>query len=205
MSYLQNITRQPGGGKLGGILTIDVVRKADVESLPPVVNGTVYGAVVLKAGKSFVRWVAGHQSANINSQARNSREGTSKNNTLPFFLPIDRASVRPMLELAEADEFIVLFTDAGGRKKIFGTLDAPAQFEFSHSSGTAHADKNGNNCSFYYTGPPNIFFYEAALPAPSGAAPAIVRFNGVAIASLTPGQELNILSDYGYNEYFVSS
>lgn len=205
MGYLANISRQQTGGKLGGILTLDIVRKRDVESIPRPVNGTVNGPIVLNAGAAFARWIVGFQSANLNSAGDTTREGSSKKNTLPFFIPTDRAGVRHMLQLAERDEFIVIYKDAQGKQKIFGLTEAPVRFEFSHSTGKTATDVNGNNCSFYYQGPDNTYFYNAAAPAyTAGAAPAIVRFNGVAIASLLPGETLNILSDYSYTDYFTS-
>lgn len=205
MSYLQNIAAPGAGSRMGGILTLAVVRKADVTNYPTPVNGVVTGSLTLRAGASWARWVVGFQSAGMSSNARNNREGASKANSLPFFLPLDLEGVRLMLQRAEEDEFIVVYVDATGRQKIFGTLTAPARFEFSHESGTAPGDRNGNNCSFFYTGPDNTYFYDADSPAPGvGPAPAVVSFNGVPIASLTPGQTLNILSDYDYTEYFVT-
>lgn len=206
MGYLQNISRQPSGGKMGGILTIDVVRKSDVESIPAPVNGTVSGAVVLKAGAAWSRWITGYQSAAITTTARTSREGPSKASELPFILPLDRAGVRYMLQLAERDEFIVVYKDATGKQKIFGTLQAPVRFEFDHATGQTNTDTNKNNCRFFYQGPDNTYFYDAAAIVPgAGPAPAVVLFNGVAIASLQPGETLNILSDYSYTEYFTTS
>ncbi len=205
MGYLSNINQQAPGGKLGGILTINLVRKSEIASIPAPFNGDVNGPVVLIDGASFVQWIVSYQSAGITSTSRKSKEGPSKTNTVAFHLPLDRPGIRKMLELAEEDEFVVVVQYPNGTQKIFGTLQAPMLFEFSHDSGRKAADSNHNNCSFYYQGPDNSYFYNADAPGnPAGPAPVIVKFNGEAIASLTPGQTLNIISDYSLSEYFTT-
>ncbi len=52
MSYLKNITRAYGTSNLGGLLTIQVARKDDIESIPEPVNGVVYGDIVLKPART---------------------------------------------------------------------------------------------------------------------------------------------------------
>ncbi|MEJ0030918.1 MAG: hypothetical protein WDO15_11335 [Bacteroidota bacterium] len=47
----------------------------------------------------------------------------------------DENTKRDLLEKMELDEFVVRFTDANGKLKIFGTLDSPVQFLFNHDSG----------------------------------------------------------------------
>lgn len=206
MAYLSNIDRIAPGGQLGGVITIDLVRKADVLSMPSPQSGAINGAVVLKAGASFVRWLVKQRSSGIASAARITREGAAKDNRLSFFISLDREEVRAMLELAEHDEFIVIYKYANGKLKIFGTLEAPVLFEFSHNSGNAPAEQNGNNCSFYYNGPDNTYFYNATAPTITpGTAPAIVNFNGAPIASLAPGQVLNIESEFGFTDFYITT
>lgn len=206
MSYLKNISRFSGSGNLGGILTIQVARAADIESIPDPLAGIVFGDIVLKAGKSFYTWQVTTETAEANTRGNPTAEGFSKDNTLPFFIPKDRSDIRTMLEAATEDELIVLYKDANGKQKLFGTLDHPVQFEYSTNSGAAHADRNGYSCRFYYKGPENMFEYNGTLPtAPAGAAPAIVRYNGVAIASLAPGETLNINSDFGFTDFYVTT
>lgn len=205
MGYLKNIDHPAPGARLGGIVTIEVVRKAEVTSIPNPVNGVVGGPVVLNAGASWTRWIVNQQTALGKRDAASSKEGVSKTNRLSFFIPLDRDEVTAMLDLAENDEFILVCKYPDGTKKIWGTLETPMLFEYSHTTGAQFTDKNGNNCSFYYQGPNNVFFYDAENVIAAGPQPVIVKFNGVAIASLGPGQTLNILSDYSFNDYFTTS
>lgn len=111
-----------------------------------------------------------------------------------------------MLELAEEDEFIVLFKYANGKRKLFGTLDRPVRFTFDHDAGSSFAAGNFNNCEFYFDGPSNIYFYDGNIePAPPGANPALVRFNGAIIAALQPGESLNIESDFGFTNFYITA
>lgn len=206
MGYLSNIDRIPSGGQMGGVITIDLVRKADVQSIPVPQYGAINGEVVLKAGASFFRWRVTQKTAGVNSSSRITREGPTKENRLRFFIALDREAVRTMLEQAELDEFIVIYQYANGKKKIFGLLESPVRFEFSHDSGIAPADSNGNNCSFYYDGPDNTYFYNADSPSiGSGPAPVIVKHNGEVIAILSPGQTFNIESEFGFTDFYTST
>lgn len=206
MSYLSNIARFSGSGNIGGVLTIQVIRKEDVETIPEPNYGTVYGDITPKAGKAFVTWRVTIESPRTKSDSRNSREGSTKGNRLNFLIPKDRPEIKAQLDQAEDDEFIILYTDANGKTKLFGLLDTPVKFEYNHDSGGSFADFNSYECTFYYDGPDNLFHYNGALPSPPvGTAPAIVRYNGAAIASLQPGETLNIISDFGFTDFYITS
>jgi hypothetical protein len=206
VSYLQNISRLKGNANLGGLVEIRVTRKADVTNIPLPIGGKITGDITFPEGKGFVTWLVTQESLSLKSNSRDSREGISKTNRLPFRVPLDQYNVRMMLEQAEEDEFIVLVKYPNGVYKLFGTLDGPVKFSFDHDSGTSHADGNFNNCEFYYDGPHNIFFYEGEIPsAPVGTAPAIVKYNGTVIASLLPGETFNIISDFGFTDFYTTS
>lgn len=184
---------------MGGLLSIQVARTADIESIPEPVNGIVYGTIVFKPEKGFVTWLVTDESANADSDNRASREGSVKLNRLPFSIPKGNAAMRDMLEQASDDEFIILYKDANGKQWLFGLLYAPVEFEYSYNSGTARADKNAYTCRFFYDGPDNYFEYNGALAiAPAGPAPAIVIVNGEVIATLSPGETLSLDSDFDF-------
>lgn len=206
MSYLTSITRLYKQDNLGGLLTLQIIRAADVESMGDPVESVIYGTITPKAGKAFVSWQCIIETASARSQSRSSMHGAVKNNVLPFMLPKDRSTIKAQLDQAEADEFIVLFKDANGVQKVFGTLNAPVRFEFDHNTGAQFASLNAYDCRFYYNGPDNLYHYNGALPAPAtGAAPAIVKFNGTAIASLAAGETLNIISDFGFTDFYITA
>jgi hypothetical protein len=206
VSYLININRFSGSGNMGGILNIQVARAADVESIPFPVAGVVYGDIVMKAGKSFVTWKVTQETIEANSKGKTTREGFGKDNSLPFNIPKDRSDIREMLDHASEDELIVLYQDANGKQKIFGLIGQPVQFEYDHNSGGKWSDFNNYDCRFYYTGPENMFEYNGTLPTPpTSAAPSIVKWNGVAIASLNAGEQINFVSEFGYTEFFITS
>lgn len=204
MSYLQNISRFTTADNLGGIIEIKVARKAEVTLIGAPVAGIVYGNIDFLPDTGFVTWAVTHDTPGADSNSRQSREGTSKNNRLKFSVPKYRPDIEDMFEQATDDEFIVLFTDANGKQKLFGLLESPVKFRFNHSTGNNTSGKNGYEGEFYYEGPQNMFEYNGDIPAaPAGPLPAVVSFNGVAIASLAPGETLNITSEYSFTEYFV--
>lgn len=206
MSYLIPISRLSQTDNLGGILTIQVARKVDINLMSDPVDGVVYGDITFFPGTGFVTWEVTSESPNANTRSRTSREGPSKGNRLSFTVPKDRPELRRMFELSEEDELVVLYKYANGKQRIFGLLDAPVQFRFDHESGGSHADLNHYSCEFYYDGPDNMFEYNGAIAAaPVGTAPAIVKHNGVAIASLAPGEVLNITSQFGFTNFYVTA
>ncbi len=206
MGYLTPITRLSSSDNTGGLLEIKVARKDDFESIPEPVDGIVYGDIEFKEGRSWCQWDGTSESAGIDSKERNGREGASAGNVLKVFFPKDRAYLRTMFQRASEDELIILFRDANGKLKLFGLLYAPVQFRFSHSTGSSIADRNGYVGEFYFDGPDNIYEYDGSVSAPiAGPPPSIVKFNGQSIASLQPGEIFNIVSDFGFTDFYISS
>lgn len=186
-------------------MEIKVARKADITLIPAPVDGVIFGNIVFVAGKGWITWDVTGETPGTNSEPQTSREGSAKNNKLKFSAPKDRAGLRNMFDRASTDELIVLYKYGNGQQRIFGQLHTPVRFRFSHQSGTQHADKNGYECEFFYEGPDNMFEYNGAVAvAPPGAAPSIVYFNGVAIATLNSGQNLNIISNFGFTEFYIT-
>lgn len=205
MGYLQAINRFSQADNLGGIITIQVARKAEITNINAPVNGIVYGDIDFVASAGFVLWQVTPETPGANSNTRTTKEGATKDNALKFAVPKDRSTLQAMFEQATEDEFVVLYKDANGLQKIFGSLDQPVKFRFSHGTGTSPAGKNGFDCEFYYDGPQNIYEYNGTIAtAPAGPAPAIVNLNGTPIASLQPGQTLNITSDYTIDYFTIT-
>ncbi len=184
---------------MGGALQVKVARKSEIEAIPTPVDGVIYGDITFASGGAFYPWSV---FASMQSQDNNGREGPSKKISLSFTVPKDRADVRTLMQKMEHEEFIILYME-NGKQKMFGQLHAPVRFRFAHSSGKEAGDLNAYDCSFYYQGPDNTFFYEGAIAvAPAGPAPALVKFNGTVIMSLAPGEIGEITSDYSLNDYF---
>lgn len=206
MGYIIPITRLKAEDNLAGLLDIQVCRKAEISFIPAAVNGVVYGSILFVAGGGFIAWQATLEKARMKTDSDRTRDGSSSKSQLPFSIPKDRTGLRDMFNRMENDEFIVLFKDGSGKQKIFGTLNSPVLFSYNHDSGDGFDSKNGFECLFYFDGPDNISGYEGSIAiAPAGPAPAVVNFNGVAIASLAPGEVLNITSNYSLAQYFVTS
>lgn len=205
MSYLQNIPPLVGADNIGGIYELRIARKRDIEHIPSPVAGTIYGDITFKAGYGFHTWAFSNQTGGANSEIKITREGSSKTNRLRLRIPKGRASIQAILDRASDDEFIIIYQE-NGIQKIFGTLQAPVQFSYSHSTGDQVADLNHYECQFFADAPGNIFEYNGSVAsAPAGPAPALVKYNGSTIAVLAPGETLNITSDFGFTDFYISS
>lgn len=206
MSYLQTIKRLSATDNLGGIVSLQLARAADIESIPAPVAGVIYGLVVFKAGAGWVTWEVTMESANVDSSDRQSIHGHLKNNRLPFSVPKDRAGIKHQFELASEDEFILTYVDSNGIRKLLGSLEAPLRFAFNHSTGSRFADSNAYSCSFFFEGPDNINEYPGTVdPAPAGTAPAIVKVNGVVVASLAPGETVDFDTPFDFTFQIVGT
>jgi hypothetical protein len=204
MSYLQSIVRT-NAVNLGGIVSIWLARKADIISMPDPVDGTIYGDIEFEEGKGWIKWDVTLGTAGLSSRDQQSIDGVMHNNELPFRIPLDIPGMREMLLKASDDEFVVLYKDGSGKYKIFGLLEYPVLFSFSHSTGVDAPEGRFFTCRFYFQGPDNVFFYEGELDmAPPGDAPAIIKWNGEVIATLGPGQIINFISDFGYETFFIT-
>jgi hypothetical protein len=205
MSYLQTIIALSGKDNLGSILELQVARKADIVSIPAPIDGVIYGDIEFEPGTGFVTWSFTQDTASVNSDGKVSREGFSKVNRLPFKIPKGRANLTAMFDRATEDELIVLYKE-NGKQKIFGTLEAPVKFTYSHKTGENLSDPNHYACSFYYEGPDNAFEFDGKIEVvPGGAVPVLVKYNGVTIASLQPGEVFNIISDFGFTDFYTST
>lgn len=203
MSYLTPITRLSKSDNLAGLIEIQVCPKSLITSIPAPVAGIVYGNVVFATGGGFTKWEATLEKSKAKTQKERTADGTIAQNQIPFLIPKDRADLRYMFDLMERDEFIVLFKYGDGRQKMFGTLQRPVQFSYNHDSGDSFDSKNEYECRFFFDGPDNMYFYDGTAGTPPvGPAPSIVKINGNPIAVLQPGQQLNILSDYDYEDFF---
>lgn len=206
MSYLQDIDAFSLSDNLGGLLEIRVARKSDFDAIPDPVDGIIYGDVTFKGGKGWSIWRVTQNTSEFSGRARDSQEGEYKTNSIDFVIPKDRATIRKMLQLAQDDEHIILYKDKNGNNKIFGTLDDPAYFRYSHRSGSNTSSRNGYECEFFAEGPDNSFFYYGEIAtAPAGTAPAIVSVNGVTVASLSPGAAINFDTDFDFDFEIVGT
>lgn len=205
MSYLQNISPL-NGDNLGSLLELRIVRKDDVESIPDPVEDIIYGDITLKAGKSFVLWQVTRSTPRHRAVNRASAEGEYEEASLNFVIPRDQPAIRRMLQLALEDEHIVLYKDANNQTKLFGSLQDPVRFRFSHDSGGASSQRNAYSCEFHSSGSANSWFYLGSVPSPPvGAAPALVRVNGQLVASLTPGQAIDFDTPFEFDFEIVGT
>jgi hypothetical protein len=198
VSYLKTIKRFSGSDNLGGVLTILVARKDDIESIPDPVAKVIPGNLVFKAGKGFVTWDVTLETLRIRSASSITREGPKKSNSLNFLVPKDRYDLAAMFDQAEADEFIVFYRDGNGTNKLFGLLDTPVRFKIDHNSGEKLPDGNFYEAQFYFEGPDNRYFYGGTIPAaPPSTATSLVRYQtGETIAILNPSDELVVSSEF---------
>jgi hypothetical protein len=196
VSYLRKISSL-AKDNIGGVLEIYVARKDDIDSIPAPIRKVIPDDIVFKAGAGFVKWETTFETSSFKSTGNYSREGASRNNVLEFTFPFDTELIRPMLEQAEDDELIVLYKFAN-KTKIFGSLESPVKFQFSHDTGENISDGNFNKGRFYSTGPDNSFFYSGTIDeAPSSTGTSRVEFStGELIALLSPTDILVVSSDF---------
>lgn len=202
MNYLTDIERLTKPN-MGGLVLLQVARVADILSIPTPSGGQIYGDIDFVTGKGFHTWYATDESMSMQSEDVNSMEGNYKQNRLPFLISKDRPEIKAMLDQAMQDSFIVKYMDANGSIKLFGTLEAPVQFGFAHTTNASRADINGYNCQFYYDGPDNVYYLNEDTPAPppTGDTNVILRINGVVKAVAPAGSIIDVSTDFKVSDF----
>lgn len=200
MSYLTSIARLSSADNLGGVLTIEVARAADIETIPDPVDDQIFGDVTFLPGRGFHSWQVSLESASADVRSRPSIHGTSEDTTVPFIIPKNKPDILTMLRRAVDDTFIIIITDANGSRKMFGQKHAPVKLRFDSTSGKSQADLNHYRCEFYCSAPENLFHYNGNIAAaPPGAAPVILRVNGVVMAVAYAGQIIDVDTDFEFD------
>ncbi len=203
MSYLKTINRI--AYNFGGVLEVQIARAADVLEWPELKGDTWYGNIEFKAGAGFVKWYTTANENVFRYRSRTTIEGTLYKGAFKVVVPSDRKEIEEMLHLASDDELIILYKNANGLIKIFGSPTFPVQLQVSHSTKRGFGSRNQYECSFYYDGPLNNFFYDGSVQTAPGTAPAIVRWaDGTMISSLQPGQVLEVDSNFTHDFEIIS-
>ncbi|GHE64859.1 hypothetical protein [Roseivirga thermotolerans] len=211
MSYLSEIARLTSQN-IGGVNpSLKLVRSNDVAVYPSIIDGKVTDEIALKPGVGWVEWFCTSQTAGIRSRHVDGSEGNARALDLGFVISKDTAVKANQLERASDDSFIVLFRDANGQLKVFGTKEKPVRFKFDLATGNNIRALNGFSCSFYYSGPDNSAFYLAEDPEvldPDVPAPVIIQWNdGVTIQTIavaSPGDVVRINSDFDYTSFDIN-
>jgi hypothetical protein len=194
MSYLQDISA--AGQNMGGIVHLQVARAAEIVSIPEPIDSTIYGDITFTEGFGFSIWDVVPNLSEFEANTRTTEEGPSKQNSFKFFIPKDRATIKAMLDKAELDEFVVSYLDSNGSSKIYGLTYKPVRFRYNHKT-ASYNGLAGYECEFYFEGPDNSYFYDGLTPAPSGTAPAIIKYaNGTIIAQLYAGDIIVVTSAF---------
>lgn len=211
MSYLSEIARLTSQN-MGGINpSLKVIRSRDVAVFPAIIAGKITNEIELSPGAGWVDWFCTSQTAGVRSRHIDGSEGNARALDLDFVISKDSAVKASQLERASDDSFIVLFRDANGQLKVFGTKEKPVRFRFDMATGNNTRALNGFSCSFYYSGPDNTAYYLAEDPDvldPDFPAPVIIQWNdGVTIQTIavaTSGDVVRINSDFDYTSFDIN-
>lgn len=200
MTYLRDISTFSASDNMGGLLHISIARRSDIINIPDPVQGVVYGNITFKEGRGWTTWQVTSNTPEFSARGRGSQEGDYMDNSIAFVVPKDRPDIRRMFEQAKDDELIALYKDKNGATKLFGTLESPVYFRYSHRTGGASSQRNAYQCELYCDGPDNTYFYNGDIEvAPGGTPPAIVRkANGTILATLGPGQIFTVTSGFSF-------
>ncbi|NVJ47303.1 MAG: hypothetical protein HWE07_09250 [Cytophagia bacterium] len=211
MSYLSQIARLISQNTGGLNSSIKLVRSKDVAVFPAIIAGKITDEIELNEGAGWVEWFCTSQTAGVRSRHIDGSEGNARALGLDFVISKDTSVKASQLERATDDSFIVLFRDANGQLKVFGTKERPVRFKFDMTTGNNTRALNGFSCSFYYSGPDNTTYYMAEDPEvldPDSSAPVVIQWNdGVTIQTIAvvqAGDVVRINSDFDYNSFEIN-
>lgn len=144
---------------------VHVSESTNIAAIPAVDanTNTVSTDITMDATKVFFPWRIVDTDVEFSSTAIGAKGSQSLRNVLTIFIPVRRESVDLILNNALNDEFIMLFTDKLGERRIFGEEFAPAMIAEGGVAAVINNERNGTLLTFEYVGPaPKM--YTGAVP-----------------------------------------
>ena len=151
---------------LGLANSIYVVEAGDLASIPApdASSHTISGDVVFDTPTTgmWFQWRIADVDAEFSAQSVGVAGSQSFQNTLTVFLPIARdASVYVMNQIING-EFVVIFGDKNGQKRILGTDSSPAMIPEGGIQEVNNSERNGITVTFQQVGH-TPYFYDGAI------------------------------------------
>lgn len=134
-----------------GVQVFDFVPVNDVQYMPPINERihTLENAIVLKAGKNWIRVYSTQGTMKYTEKKKASPNGFYYHQSLEFNVPKDRKEITALFTGMEQFRFICKYKDLNQKWKILGTLENPFEFLCDLDTGAMPSGKaNGHECNF---------------------------------------------------------
>ena len=159
-----------------------------VNDIPEAITGSVSGNITLAAGYS---WLTGEfliRTSNYGGSMQRGSQGEFNALEVQGFYPKLTATATYNFSEMQGHQFIVLAKDHNGSRRIIGSLESPAFFDFSETSqNLGSGNQAGYNIRFSAKSKLPAFFYQAELPDTSGTTVTINEPDGETIYTTVEG------------------
>lgn len=167
---------------LPGNVQVQFVPVAGVSSVPDHSSGVISDDIGLMPGYS---WMSGEfflGSSSYGGDKRRAAQGDFCDLSVGGFYPrITPASTWNFNEMQDQG-YLVLARDHNGFRRLLGSLNSPAYFDFSEATQTlGSATRNGYNISFSAKSKKPAFFYQATADTPEAGTVTIYEPDGVTV------------------------
>lgn len=154
------------GANPGGLVTLYVIRRSDIETFPAVsADGvTITAAIVPKEGKGFAKWDLEMDTAELTHKSSGDPGSQSVETELEVYISRGKASIDAVIQNCINGKFVVIGVDAQGQKRIGGNVVRPLTFSHEYKGGKKLTDKNGTTIKFT-GGTGNVpYYYTNTIP-----------------------------------------
>jgi len=153
---------------LGLASYIYIIEACDITSIPAADadTHTVSTDITIDSGKNFFRWKVGG-SAEFNGNSTGSKGNQTFQNVLTVFVPMSRDEVSYLANAIINGEFVVVFVDKNGNKRILGTEHSPAMIAEGGIQEAITEDANGHTFTFENMGKTPLHYTGAVSLTPA--------------------------------------
>jgi len=146
-----------------GVYSINFVPVADVLAVPKAkANGYITDPVVLRTGAAWNEIYVTVDANNFDLNNGKSAEGNTNVVTVSGFVAGDAPwLVTTLQDMADYEEFLLIVTDADDQKRLVGSLEHPARFDYK----LAYNGRRGYTLNFKCTSPSPPYYYRSPVVA----------------------------------------
>ena len=192
MTLINNFDGLLNADNASGAPWFQVVKPADVATIPDVVLDQISTAITLNGGATAYNIMATVGTVQWSEVPQDVNGRLSYKSVFSFVIPKDRADVLNYAQHLNNRGVIAIVRDANGQNRLMGTIDEPATFKLSSRTlGNAEGQRNEHIYEISLVSPRPVPFYQVTdhLPAP-------VPPSG---GGTCPSLAIEVFSDAGYS------
>lgn len=138
----------PKGYNLAGLVSFQFIHFSAIDSFAGIFDGKILTPPTLKVGETWFNGYGTIYSLNYNEKGNNNDNGKYYDQTISGFIPGDKQDLINLMDVMEADYFVLLIKDSNHQTRMVGGYGCPMVFNATFDSGSARSDSKGYTFTF---------------------------------------------------------